>query len=225
MYWWASGRGGGNERFVSGRSATKGDVVLSTARRARAGVKLQVLGFKGQKFRFRFSKIGIENRNRVRFSIPIPMSKIGIENRFRFPIWRQSNRPSESEIEPIGIGGIDGDRHPLSIISLLVRGTRLGNRNLHLMGWIYAYKCKLMISEITDRQDLVWGNSISGISLSGAHSQFIFWCILCIGAASGPPPEGLVLRPELLLRLRGLGARRLCSRFKGPTPRQPHRPR
>ena len=87
---------------------------------------------------------------------------------------------SESEIESIGIGGIEiciemtgntfrSDRNRMtnrqsirhseskienrvSVISLLVRGTRIGKYNLHLMGGIYAYKCKSTISEMTNKQ-------------------------------------------------------------------------
>jgi hypothetical protein len=79
---------------------------------------------------------------------------------------RQSNRQSELKSE----SKIESIRNRVSIISLLVRGTRIGNYNLHLMGGIY-YKCKFTISEITYKQDLVWGISYKGDSLSGAHSQ------------------------------------------------------
>ena len=63
-------------------------------------------------------------------------NKSEIENRFRFPIGdnRIANRIRKSK--SIGNSGIDENRHPVSIISLLVRGTRLGNHNLHLMGGI-----------------------------------------------------------------------------------------
>ena len=118
LNWRAPGWGGGHELFVWAGAARKKE--MSYCRlycHARAGVKASGLGFSGQKFRFRFSKIGIENRNRNRFSIPIG----------------QSSRQSESKIESTGVDGIDGNRHPVSIISLLVRGTRLGNHNLHLI--------------------------------------------------------------------------------------------
>ena len=103
-------------------------------------------------------------------------SGLTIENANRKYDWhvdRMSDRQS-------WINRIDGDRHPVSSISLLVRGTRIGNYNLRLIAGTFT--CESLNSRFrnvqtyiqTDQQDLVWGISISGISLSRAHSQFLY---------------------------------------------------